>query len=170
MEDEPLPAFDDPRVRSYFEGVYAERDRRLAGKWRPRAGGNIFPNFSFHSQFPRTICVSHPRGPLLTEEWRWYLVDKDTPPEVKDVLRHYYMRYSGPAGMTEEDDMENWNYASEASRGVIARRYPYNYQMGLGYASPVADLPGAVDADCWLTEENARALYGHWAKLMQAEA
>ena len=28
--------------------------------------------------------------------------------------------------------MENWNYASAASKGVIARRYPYNYQMGMG--------------------------------------
>ncbi|HVA26486.1 MAG TPA: hypothetical protein VMW62_19115, partial [Chloroflexota bacterium] len=27
---------------------------------------------------------------------------------VKDMLRHYYLRYAGPAGMTEQDDMENW--------------------------------------------------------------
>ena len=44
----------------------------------------------------------------------------------------YYMRYSGPAGMTEQDDMENWLYATAASSGTIARRYPYNYQQGLG--------------------------------------
>ena len=40
------------------------------------------------------------------------------------MLRHYYMRYGGPAGLTEEDDMENWVYAHNASKGVIARRYP----------------------------------------------
>ena len=28
--------------------------------------------------------------------------------------------------------MENWNYAHAASRGTIARRHPYNYEMGLG--------------------------------------
>ena len=169
MADE-RPAFDDPILAQYWEGIYGERNKRLAGQWRPRAGGNIFPNFSFHSWFPRSICVSHPRGPLLTEEWRWYLVDADAPREVKDALRHYYMRYSGPAGMTEQDDMENWNYASEASLGVIARRYPYNYQMGMGFAQPVASLPGAVDAGYPISEENVRNLVGRWQQLMDAES
>ena len=36
--------------------------------------------------------------------------------------------------MTEQDDMENWNYAHAASRGTIARRYPYTYEQGLGSA------------------------------------
>lgn len=39
---------------------------------------------------------------------------------------------AGPGGLTEQDDMENWNYASAASKGTIARRYPYNYQDGYG--------------------------------------
>ena len=33
------------------------------------------------------------------------------------MLRRFYMRYSGPAGMTEQDDMENWLYATAASNG-----------------------------------------------------
>ena len=65
--------------------------------------------------------------------WRWYFVDKAAPQEVKDFLRDYYIRYSGPAGMTEQDDMENWNYAHAASRGMIARRYPYSYEQGQGH-------------------------------------
>ena len=69
-----------------------------------------------------------------TEGWRFFLVDADAPAEVKDVLRRYYMRYSGPAGMTEQDDMENWQYATAASRGTIARRYPFNYQLSMGTA------------------------------------
>ena len=89
--------------------------------------GTIFPNTSFHLQQPRTILVSHPRGARETEMWRIYLVDRDAPPEVKRFLRLYYIRYSGPAGMTEQDDMENWSNATQASRGTIARRYPYNY-------------------------------------------
>ena len=64
--------------------------------------------------------------------WRFFFVDRDAPREVKNFLRDYYIRYSGPAGMTEQDDMENWNYAHAASRGVIARRYPYTYEMGHG--------------------------------------
>ena len=92
--------------------------------------GEVFPSMAFLARQPRTIAVWHPRGPHETEIWRWFLVDKAAPQEVKDFLRDYYIRYSGPAGMTEQDDMENWNYAHAASRGVIARRFPYNYEQG----------------------------------------
>ena len=50
----------------------------------------------------------------------------DAPKAVKNFLRHYYMRYSGPAGMTEQDDMENWLYASAASKGTVAGRLKLN--------------------------------------------
>ena len=109
----------------------------------------------------------HPRGPNLTEAWRWFLVDKDTPEEVKDVLRHYYIRYSGPGGMTEQDDMENWNYAHKASRGAIARRKPYNYQMGIGHFAENVDLPGVLTEG--ICEENARGFYSGWVKMMDAK-
>ena len=47
--------------------------------------------------------------------------------------------------MTEQDDMENWNYAHAASRGVIARRYPYTYEMGMGYAVENWEWDGLPD-------------------------
>jgi hypothetical protein len=70
------------------------------------------------------------------------------------------MRYSGPAGMTEQDDMENWNYATAASRGTIARRYPYNYQQSLGTATDHGIIPGRVSTQ--MTEESARGFYRAW--------
>lgn len=66
------------------------------------------------------------------EGCRFLLADADAPAQVKDVLRRHHMRYSGPAGMTEQDDMENWLYATQASSGAIARRYPFNYRMAMG--------------------------------------
>ena len=60
--------------------------------------GTVFPNASPLARQPRTIAAWHPRGPHQTEAWRWYLVDADAPAEVKDFLRHYYIRYSGPVG------------------------------------------------------------------------
>ena len=60
-------------------------------------------------------------------------VDKKAPEAAKDALRHFGMRYSGPGGMTEQDDAENWNYATAASKGTIASRYPFNYEMGIGH-------------------------------------
>jgi hypothetical protein len=123
---------------------------------------------SFHAQQPRTILVSHPRGPHLTEMWRVYFVDKDAPPEARDFLRRYYMRYSGPGGMTEQDDMENWTYASQASDGLIARRYAYHYKSGLGAGSKHAVVPGIVTETPITSEQNPRNLYRRWAEFMDA--
>ena len=49
--------------------------------------GDVFPSMAFLARQPRTIVVWHPRGPHETEMWRWFLVDKDAPDEVKDFLR-----------------------------------------------------------------------------------
>ena len=91
-----------------------------------------------------SLCVWHPHSPTETEAWRFFLVDADAPAEVKDVLRQFYMRYSGPAGMTEQDDMENWLYTTAASKGTIARRYPFNYQASMGAYRTNDPIPGDV--------------------------
>jgi phenylpropionate dioxygenase-like ring-hydroxylating dioxygenase large terminal subunit len=161
-----------PAVAAYFQECWQRRVQRM-GK---SAGvmptlGTVFPNMSFHAQQPRTILVSHPRGPNETEMWRVYFVDKAAPPEVRTWLRRYYMRYSGPGGLTEQDDMENWAYASEASRGTIARRHDYNYMSGLntgGVSDPV--IPGMVTREPLTSEQNPRMLYRRWAEFMDAES
>jgi nitrite reductase/ring-hydroxylating ferredoxin subunit len=178
LPDEPTPAAyqHSPIVSEYFRHCEAER-RRRHGTWGRVTGspGEIFPNTALHPRQPRTIAVWHPRGAHQTEVWRWYLVDKAAPPEVKSFLRDYYIRYSGPAGLTEQDDMENWNYAHSASRGTIARRYPYSYEQGAG--CEVADfcwegmrIPGSVMdiTDAKSSEHNLRNLYRRWAEFMEA--
>jgi hypothetical protein len=86
----------------------------------------------------------------------------------KDFLRHYYIRYSGPGGLTEQDDMENWNYASAASKGIVARRYPYNYQMGMGYEGTHPAVPGVVTVG--ISEQNQRGFYKRWVEFMAAQS
>jgi hypothetical protein len=102
-------------------------------------------------------------------------VDASAPPEVKEFLRQYYIRYSGPSGLTEQDDMENWNYAHAASRGAIARRRSYNYQMGMGYATDNfvdagLHLPGRVldTTQARAGEQNQRTFYTRWSDFMAA--
>ena len=158
-----------PEVEAYFREVH-ERRVALLGD-RPRVTmsvGTIFPNMSFHGRQPRTIAVAHPVSPTEMEMWRFCLIDADAPDAVNDAARHYFLRYSGPGGMTESDDMENWSYATEASRGPIARRQRYNYEMGLGHARPVPGLRGAVE-NGEITEENARAYYRRWAGFMKGD-
>ena len=83
------------------------------------------------------------------------------------MLRRYYMRYSGPAGMTEQDDMENWYYATEATKGAIASRYPFNYQLSLGVYRSDDVMPGNISPQT--TEEMARGFYRAWSSYMKDE-
>ena len=125
------------------------------------------PNTSWHGRQPRALCVWHPHGTTETEAWRFFLVDADAPAYVKDVLRHFYMRYSGPAGMTEQDDMENWLYATQASKGTIARRYPFNYQMSMGAYKVDDPMPGMVSTQ--ITDQTPRNYYRVYARYMKGE-
>jgi phenylpropionate dioxygenase-like ring-hydroxylating dioxygenase large terminal subunit len=175
----PPPAYQQSSVvAEYFRQAEETRRQRL-GAWGRVTGapGEIFPNTALHPRQPRTIAVWHPRGAHKTEVWRWYLVDADAPAEVKDFLRQYYIRYSGPAGLTEQDDMENWNYAHAASRGTIARRHPYSYEQGLGYEVENYEwdglrIPGTVMdiTDARSSEHNLRNFYRRWAEFMDAES
>jgi hypothetical protein len=152
---------DQPEIGAYFRHCFDERRHRLGEKARllPFVG-TIFPNMSFHGRQPRTMCVWHPHSTTETEGWRFFLVDKDAPTLVKDFLRRFYMRYSGPAGMTEQDDMENWLYATRASQGAIARRYPFNYQQSLGAERLHDPVKGEVSTQ--ITEHIARGFYRRW--------
>jgi hypothetical protein len=164
--NEYTPSFlDNPRLEEYFRHCFEERKRRLGEKARliPFTG-NLFPNVSYHGRQPRGLCAWHPHSPTETEAWRFFLVDADAPPEVKDYLRHYYMRYSGPAGMTEQDDMENWLYATAASKGTIARRYPFNYQMSMGAYKTGDPIPG--DVSLQITEQTPRNYYRVYASYL----
>ncbi len=166
-----------PEVAEYFAHCEAERQRRPGRNSRLiGAPGEIFPNTALLPRQPRTLAVWHPSGAHKTEAWRFFFVDRDAPQAVKNFLRDYYIRYSGPAGMTEQDDMENWNYAHAASRGTIARRHPYTYEMGLGtavedYEYEGLRIPGQVIdiTEVQASEQPMRNLYRRWAEFMEAD-
>jgi phenylpropionate dioxygenase-like ring-hydroxylating dioxygenase large terminal subunit len=162
-----------PHLQDYFRQAHEDRQRRFGERSRILGGAaTIFPNMSFQPRQPRSIAVWHPRGPEQTEIWRFYLVDADAPQELKEYLSRYHVSALGPAGMTEQDDMENWNYATAASRGAIARRYPYNYEMGIGFEhteDPIPDIPGATISDI-PSEKNQRAYYARWAELISGKS
>ena len=163
------PEFVEPEMNEYFESAWATRKEKLDAEDRPLGGrgpATMFPNMSFAAGFPRSILVAHPISPEETEVWRWFLVDKKAPGHVREWLRQYYMRYGGPAGMTEQDDMENWDYATQASKGVIAQRYAYNYQQGLG-TEELSELDNAVHSNHAISGEvNARAFYRRWSEFV----
>jgi hypothetical protein len=77
------------------------------------------------------------------------------------------MRYGGPCGMTESDDMENWNYAFPASLGTIAQRLPYNFEMGAGHTFTDDRVPG-ITLNYRIAEENQRSRLNRWLQFMEA--
>jgi phenylpropionate dioxygenase-like ring-hydroxylating dioxygenase large terminal subunit len=158
---------NNEEIGEYFKKCHDDRKERLgdASRLMPFVG-TIFPNASFHGRQPRSICVWHPHGPETTEAWRFFLVDADAPQSVKDFMRKYYMRYSGPAGMTEQDDMENWNYATAGARGPVAKRYPYNYMQSLGKVEPKGQGPVPGNVSVQVSEENPRQFYRRWKDYM----
>ena len=155
----------------------ADKKRTLvAGKRAAMSGvtgavGTVFPNMSLRAGQPRQILVWHPAGPAKTEVWSWFLFDASAPPAVKAFYRDYALRYCGPGGMTERDDMENWEGATEASMGEIARAYPYNYALGLereAFAGLPEELP--LRGVTPMSEENARIFYERWCQWMDASS
>ena len=169
-----MPTYQEMAVvEDWFRDCYHKRRERLGEKARWYGhGGTIFPNVSY-SNGVQSMGTWHPVSAHETEIWRIFLAPKAAPQEVKDVLRHYVIRYQGPSGLTEQDDMENWLYAHEGARGTISRRYPYHYGMGMGYeqkAWPVDWLGGEIYATEDVSEQNQRGFYRRWAELMdQAE-
>jgi hypothetical protein len=86
-------------------------------------------------------------------------------------LRHFYMRYAGPGGMTETDDMENWSAAQRGTSGITARRFPFNYQLSPDDAHrawPEAWLGEQAMVVAGVSEHNQRAFYTRWNDLMSA--
>lgn len=158
-----------PEVAEYEKSILPEMERRL-GTVRARkispVHGTVFPNLSWLFG-TRTLRVWHPRGPEKTEIWAWCILDKAAPPEVKRAWRLHCMRRFGPTGTWEQDDMDNWIKSGESGRSFIARRYPLNFQMGLGHERYAEGLPGRVGD--LQSEMNNRSFYSFWADLMTAK-
>jgi phenylpropionate dioxygenase-like ring-hydroxylating dioxygenase large terminal subunit len=162
-----------PEVDEYYRACYAERQQRLGDRARLFVrGGILFPGMHFNSAGRDMIGVWMPVGPSETEVWRWMFVPKKAPQVVKDTLRHYYLRYAGPGGMTEQDDMENWTAAHRGTEGVISRSFPFNFQLALGRekrAWPEPWLGANVVVTEGVSEHNQRTFYDKWSRTMEAE-
>jgi 3-phenylpropionate/trans-cinnamate dioxygenase subunit alpha len=161
----------DADVLAYEARIQSELPQRLGPRARlgKPVAGTVFPNFSMLRPTSRTIRVWHPRGPDKTECWAFVYADKAAPPEVKKAIRLAGARVFGPGGTFEQDDMDNWQGCTQTGRGIVARRYPLNYQMGLG-REKFDPQRGAVTSDYRYSESNHRRFYRRWAQLMAANS
>ncbi len=159
-----------PEILAYEAEIRPEVERRL-GPRRARINpivGTVFPNFSLLRAAAHTFRVWHPRGPDQVEIWSWSYVDKAASPAIKAAFRLASLRSFSPAGTFEQDDMDNWQACTQTARGVVARRHPLNYEMGLGHER-WDDALNASASEYRFSESNQRQFYQRWAQLMAAE-
>ena len=161
--DPPIPA-----LVQYEEGDCAGGAATLGtavGVAEPDGGHGCSPTFSITRATARTFRVWQPKGPDKMEIWAWIYVDKDAPSEVKEALRLAGVRSFSPAGTFEQDDMDNWQECTRTSRGVVAKRYPQNIQMGIGREAFDEDLM-AVAGKYRYSDSNLREFYKYWTELI----
>ena len=159
-----------PEVDEYFRQAHYKRQARLGEQARLlNRGGIVFPSMAYNSANRWQITMAVPRAPNRTEVWKWYFVPKDARPAVKDALRHYLLRYGGPSGMVEQDDIENWASAQVGAESFAARGLPLNYTLHMGQAKwawPVTWLGEGAYVDEGVSEHAQRVFYERWAEMM----
>lgn len=163
--------FGDRRVLDYLREQDAAVRARL-GDLRARMVGsissvNVFPNLSFLPG-QNTWRTWVPKGPGLTELHTWVLVNRNAPEEVKEAYRRGAMMTFSPSGVFEMDDGENWEYSTRTNEGVVTRRQPLHYALGLDSRIDHPELPGNVFRS-QINDANQRAFYARWAELLEDE-
>jgi dibenzofuran dioxygenase subunit alpha len=160
-----------PEVVDYVEASNAKLKKVLSKQQTDAYAlsfGNIFPNFSlndFSALRPIGFYVWHPKGPSRMEAWQWCGVDRDAPQIIKDNARVDFTRTQSISGIAAQDDTENFEQVTEATRGVVGQRLDFNYQMELG-AEPLAGPDGVPGRFApYISESNQRNFYGYWAEL-----
>ena len=133
-----------------------------------RGHPNIFPNLWITGY---QLSLRLPKGPDCTEIWWFTLMPADVPAKERTDRMARSNHVFGPAGLLEQDDGENWDQSTRATAGVVARRYPLNFSMGVGHGAPTQppeDGPRYLDVP--INEHAQLWTYRAWAEWMDAES
>jgi phenylpropionate dioxygenase-like ring-hydroxylating dioxygenase large terminal subunit len=161
--------FSPQGIIDYEESIRPEVVQRLGtlrGNRVRHAHASVFPNMSWLSN--NVFRVWHPRGPLNTEVWAWSYWDRAASEEVRTHFRISSMTF-GPAGVMEQDDMDNWRGSTEAGRSSVARKHRQAMVMGVGHETTHALLPGKIHP-LSQGEHPQRYMYARWQEFMNAQS
>ena len=172
--DRELARTYGPEVVEYVEECQQRLIRALpsnqAGMYAP-SFSNMFPNLSFNdfsALRPIGFYLWIPKGPCRLEAWNWCGVDRDAPQVIKDEARVDFTRIQSVSGIAAQDDTENFEQVTEATRGVVGQRLDFNYQMNVGQdlLEGPPGCPGRFSP--YISETNQLNFYRHWATLMDS--
>ena len=130
---------------------------------------NVFPNLWVADNGLR-LCLRIPRGVAKTEMWWFTLLDKSISEADRVPWIHKANHVFGPAGLFEQEDGENWDQATRATRGFVSRQYPFHFGMnrGHGKVQRKADR-GSTFVDTHQSEHAQLWLYQGWSDWMTAK-
>jgi hypothetical protein len=107
-----------------------------------------------------------PRAPDLFEMLSWIIVEKDAPPELRELTRLTSVRNFGISGFIEQDDAEAWQGIQRTVSGPIGRTLRAKYQARLGVVRP-DDFEGGGDVYAGFTRDDAQwAWWQRYAAVM----
>ncbi len=158
---------DDPTLAWRYNSPLRNKTGEL-----PRVANsmtNIFPNL-FVPSSARQVAIRMPKSPTTTEIWYFSFIDKNAAPEVRELYRYRAVHQFAAAGLWEQDDGENWDQSTRGTQGIVASRYPLNYQMGLGHGVISQEEGGLPHIDAHVNETLQLWQYQAWAELMAADS
>ncbi|MBN34625.1 MAG: aromatic ring-hydroxylating dioxygenase subunit alpha [Rhodospirillaceae bacterium] len=144
--------------------------KHQAGMYAP-SFSNMFPNLSFNdfsALRPIGFYLWLPKGPGKLEAWNWCALDRDAPQVIKEQARVDWTRIQSVSGIAAQDDTENFEQVTEATRGVVGQRLDFNYQMNVGQEllEGPEGCPGRFAP--YISETNQLNFYQHWQAMMDA--
>jgi hypothetical protein len=156
-------------IQQYRRERAAKRRERMGVMAQVNELPHIFPNIGAVGTIFR---IMNPQTPDSSEMWSYVIIDKKAPPEVKEAVVVGRERISGPNGIQQKDDMENWFIQTRYSHGFVTR-WGARQNNTLGGSRPSVDgmalagIPGNYHAAP--TDENYRRFFEHYAMVMQAK-
>lgn len=158
-------------VADYYASTFDTVRERLGieeGYGPPDGSGLVFPTFAFLMGVNgcSSIGVFHPKGPDEFEFWRWGVVDKNAPAEVKAAMKRCL--HVWPVGLGDADDGENWSSVQASLKGAMSRQRSLNFQIGLGNEGPDSVYPGILNPSM-VGEYPQRQFFRRWGQLMDGE-
>ncbi|MDB6063682.1 MAG: Aromatic ring-hydroxylating dioxygenase subunit alpha [Verrucomicrobiaceae bacterium] len=134
----------------------------------PPQVGNLFPNvnilFIYAPLRDGTMgsgLLLHTIVPKGVEKFQWltwFFAEKDTPDDVKKLMRAAASQAGGTSGMIEQDDSDTWPHMTESARGFMGRQETLKYQAILGENRP-DDWPDKAKVYNGFSKDDAQWLW-----------
>ncbi|MDP9092551.1 MAG: aromatic ring-hydroxylating dioxygenase subunit alpha [Actinomycetota bacterium] len=165
MQDSPIGRYQHEHQQRRIERL-GEEAGHMTGNF------NVFPNFAGLTGLVdlgavAAIRVVHPKGPNKFEIWSYAMVERNAPADIKKTQARMAGLTSGPAGMIETDDGENWSLIGQMlTSSPQGRKLAFNYQMGVGHErEDDPTFPGIIGSH-YFGEGPQRHFYGRWLDFM----